>query len=53
MLKNLFELLVSHWEFIGLLFVAASKLVLDATNQVIVHGVLNGLLNDIQPPGGA
>lgn len=47
------RLLVCQWKLVGLLFIAASELILDATHQVVIHGVLNGLLYDIQPPGRA
>lgn len=47
------RLLVSQRELVGLLFITASELILDAAHKVIIHGVLNGLLYDIQPPGRA
>jgi len=47
------RLLVCQRELVGLLFITASELILDAAHKVIIHRVLNGLLYDIQPPGRA
>lgn len=44
-------LLVSHGELVGLLFVAACQLILDAGHQIVIVGAPDRPLNNIQPPG--